>query len=166
MKNKNQPDKVFIAIELLWISVALSVISIIFSFSSSLEVANASGLGFLWLIVTLCLSFFLMAFFIWKIGQGKNWARITYLVLLIIGFPFTIYSYFTSALSVLAIVLSIFQEAMLIVALVFLFQKSSSDWFKSIKNEKGLKEDEDRLFKEEYIKEKARLQARKEHNKK
>ena len=33
------------------------------------------------------------------------------------------------------------------------------------KNEKGLKEYEDRLYKEEYIKEKARLQARKEHKK-
>jgi hypothetical protein len=33
------------------------------------------------------------------------------------------------------------------------------------KNEKGLKEYEDKLYKEEYIKEKARLQAQKEHNK-
>ncbi len=33
-------------------------------------------------------------------------------------------------------------------------------------NKKGLKEYEDNLYKEEYIKEKARLQARKEHNKK
>lgn len=34
------------------------------------------------------------------------------------------------------------------------------------KNEKGLKEYENRLYEEEYLKEKARLQARKEHKKK
>jgi len=34
------------------------------------------------------------------------------------------------------------------------------------KNEKGLKKYEGRLYKEEYIKEKARLQAQKEHKKK
>jgi len=165
MKSKNQPDKVFIAIELLWIVIAVGVISSIVSFSSSLEIANASGFGLLWLIFTLCFSFLLMAFFIWKIGQGRNWARVTYLVLFLIGFPMTIYSYFISSLSVLTIILSIFQMILQIVAFVFLFQKSSSDWFKSI-NEKRPKGDEDRLYKEEYIKEKARLQARKEYNKK
>ncbi|MEK6827338.1 MAG: hypothetical protein AABX99_02525 [Nanoarchaeota archaeon] len=34
------------------------------------------------------------------------------------------------------------------------------------KNEKGLKEYEDRLYKEEYLKEKARLQAKKEYKEK
>lgn len=34
------------------------------------------------------------------------------------------------------------------------------------KNEKGLKEYEDQLYKEEYLKEKARLQAKKEYKKK
>jgi uncharacterized protein YbaR (Trm112 family) len=33
------------------------------------------------------------------------------------------------------------------------------------KNEKGLKEYEEKLYRDEYIKEKARLQAQKEHNK-
>lgn len=133
-EKKNKPDKVSNAVTLLWIVIAVGVISSIFSFSSSLETANASGLGLLWLIFTLYFTFLLMAFFIWKIWQGRNWARITYLIFFIIGFPFTIYIYFTSALSVLTIILSICQMILQIVALIFLFQEKSSEWFKSIKN--------------------------------
>ncbi len=102
-------------------------------FSNSLEIANASGLGLGWLIFTLYFSFLFLAFFIWKIGHGKNWARITYLVLFILGVPFTIYNYLTTAVSILSIILGIAGMILQIVSLVFLFEKKSSDWFKSMK---------------------------------
>ena len=97
------------------------------------KIANASELGLGWLIFTLYFTYLLLAFFIWKIGQGKNWARITYLVLFMLGVPFTIYSYLTSEISTFSIILGIAGIILQIVALVFLFQKSSSDWFKSKK---------------------------------
>ena len=120
-------------ITMLWIVIAVGVISCIFNFSSSLKIANASELGLGWLIFTLYFTYLLLAFFIWKIGQGKNWARITYLVLFMLGVPFTIYSYLTSEISTFSIILGIAGIILQIVALVFLFQKSSSDWFKSKK---------------------------------
>jgi len=132
-EKKNRPHKVSTAITMLWIVIAVGVISSTFNFSSSLEIANASGLGLGWLIFTLYFTFLFLAFFIWKIGQGRNWARITYLVLFILGVPFIIYSYLTSEVSTLSIILGIAGMILQIVALVFLFQKSSSNWFKSKK---------------------------------
>lgn len=132
-KKKNRPDKVSTAITLLWILIAASVISSIFNFSSLLEITNASGLGLGWLIFTLYFSFFLTAFFIWKISQGRNWARITYLVFFILGVLFTIYDYLTSEVSTFSIILGIAGIIVQIIALIFLFQKQSSDWFKSKK---------------------------------
>src|SRR3989344_9654693 len=96
LDKQDRPDKVSTAITLLWIIIVVGVISSTFNFSSSLEIANASGLGLGWLIFTLYFTFLFLAFFIWKIGQGRNWARITYLVLFILGVPFIIYSYLTS----------------------------------------------------------------------
>ncbi len=133
MQQKSRPHKVSIALTLLWIVIAVGVISSIFNFSSSLEIANASGLGLGWLIFTLYFTYVLLAFFIWKIGQGRNWARITYLVLFIIGVPFTIYGYLTSEVSTLSIVLGIAGMIVQIVALVFLFQEKSSEWFNFMK---------------------------------
>ena len=130
-EKKSMPNKVSMAVTLLWIVIAVGVISSTFNFSSSLEIANASGLGLGWLIFTLYFTFLLLAFFVWKIGQGKNWARITYLILFIIGVPFTIYSYLTSVVSMLSIILGIAGMIVQIIALVFLFQKQSSDWFNS-----------------------------------
>ena len=132
-EKKSRPDKVSTAIILLWIVIAAGVISSIFNFSSSLEIANASGFGLGWLIFTLYFTYLLLAFFIWKIGQGRNWARITYLVLFILGVPMTIYSYLISAISTLSIILGIAGAIVQIIALIFLFQKQSSDWFKSKK---------------------------------
>ena len=125
------PNKVSMAVTLLWIVIAVGVISSTFNFSSSLEIANASGLGLGWLIFTLYFTSLLLAFFVWKIGKGKNWERITYLVLFIIGVPFTIYGYLTSVVSMLSIILGIAGMIVQIIALVFLFKKQSSDWFNS-----------------------------------
>ncbi|PJE81059.1 hypothetical protein COU58_04535 [Candidatus Pacearchaeota archaeon CG10_big_fil_rev_8_21_14_0_10_32_42] len=134
-QKKSRPDKVSTAVTLLWIVIAVGVISSIFNFSSLLEIYNASGLGLGGLIFTLYFSLLFLVFLIWKIGQGKNWARITYLVLFILGVPFTIYGYLTPTIEVSAflIILRIAVMIVQIVALVFLFQKPSSDWFKSMK---------------------------------
>jgi hypothetical protein len=132
-EKKNRPDKVSTAITLLWITIAIGIVSSTINFSASLKVAEASGLGLAWLIFTLYFTFLFLAFFIYKIGQGRNWARITFLVLFIIGVPMTIYSYLTTPIDIFSLLLGLASTIMQLVALVFLFQKSSSDWFKSKK---------------------------------
>lgn len=81
-------------------------------------------------IVIIFSVFGIMWFFIHMIGKGKNWARYTYIVLFVIGFPFSILPLQQSiAANLLAGVLGLGQTALQIIALAFLFQKSSSDWF-------------------------------------
>jgi len=83
------------------------------------------------------ISFFVlgvMGFFIFMIGKGRNWARITFLVFFIISIPFAAFPLMQSVganpiSGRIGIIIIIIQ----IVALVFLFQKLSSDWFREMK---------------------------------
>lgn len=134
-ERKSRPGKVSTALYLLWIALFVGIIASAFNFSSSLEIANAPpGFGLGVVIFILCFGFLLSAFFIWKIGQGRNWARITYLVLFILGIPVVIYTLLTIKVSTFLIIMQIAHTIVSLVALVFLFQKQSSDWFKSTKN--------------------------------
>ena len=132
MPKNNKPDSVSNALILLWISLGVGVLNSIINFSNSVDLAQGYGFGFVIFVTLFTLAF--MAFFIYMIGQGKNWARITFLVLFIIGIPFSVLpaiillvtnpisAMFTAGISILQLI-----------ALIFLFQKSSSDWFHSMK---------------------------------
>jgi hypothetical protein len=86
---------------------------------------SISVLGILW-------------FFIHKIWKGRDWARITFLVLYIIGIPFAVFTLLQPLMDrPFYGVLGIGQAVLQLVALVFLFQKSSSEWFKQMKVPKG-----------------------------
>ena len=68
------------------------------------------------------------------IGKGRNWARITFLVLFIIGIPFSVLPLMQSlAANPISGLLGIVQTIIQIVAIVFLFQKPSSEWFRKMK---------------------------------
>lgn len=75
------------------------------------------------------------------IGRGKNWARITFLILFVMGLPSTIWSWaqygsvpeLAGWIDVSSLILSIVQEVLQFVALVFLFRRASSEWFKAIR---------------------------------
>jgi hypothetical protein len=74
-----------------------------------------------------------MAFLIFKISTGKNWARITYLVLFIIGMlpavPVILGEF--SRLPVVG-ALSLAQVGLQLFALVLLFTKPGSGWFRKV----------------------------------
>ncbi len=132
---QGKPNQVSIGVTLLWVVTVVGAITIIFNFSKSLEVANSYGFGSKWLMFTLGFSLLLSAFLIWKIGNGRNWARIAYLAIFILGSLFTLYGYFTSEISKLIIILGVVGMVMQAIALELLFRKSSSDWFKLIASE-------------------------------
>src|SRR3989344_944088 len=130
MSKKNKPDSVSTALTLLWISLAVGVLNSIINFSNSVDLTKASGFGSGFVIFVTLFTLVFMAFFIYLIGEGKNWARITFLVLYIIGIPF-------SVLPAIMLILTNPISAMFtvgigileLIALIFLFQKTSSDWF-------------------------------------
>jgi hypothetical protein len=128
-----RPKNVENALKLLYISLGIGLLSsIIRAFSADPKIPAPPEfilffaiciLGIIWL-------------FIYKIGKGSNGARITYLVFFILGIlfiPVYLKNLETDSTGTLFFVV---QTILQIVALIFLFQKPSSDWFREIKRRK------------------------------
>ena len=121
-----KPHKITVAVLMLWISLGLGVVRSAWEMPAQVE---QNSLGFVIFVMAVTLLF--TGFFIWRIDRGKNWARITYLVLFILGAPFSIYLLFKSmAFEPISDLISIVQCVLQIIALVFLFLKNSTAWFK------------------------------------
>jgi hypothetical protein len=127
MENQ-QPEKpraVALAVSLLWASIAIGFAKIPLDFQS---LAAMPSPGLIWSIVVLVLAFF--CFLILKISSGRNWARITYLVLFLIGLipalP-TLTSEFARA--PIVAILSIVQAIMQGYAVFLLFTGPGKTWF-------------------------------------
>jgi cell division protein FtsW (lipid II flippase) len=73
----------------------------------------------------------LLSYFIWKVSQGRNWARITLLVLFLLGLP-TYFFHVRAEFGRSAIlpVLSILQALMQGTGLLLIFKAPAKDWFK------------------------------------
>ena len=126
-RNLHRPEKVNQAVMLLHLTLGIAVVRTI------LERATMDAdIGFVIFVSLFTLGF--LWFFIAMIARGKNWARITFLVLFVGGLPFAITPLLQSlAATPLSGLLGIAQTVLQIVALIFLFQKASSEWFKEMK---------------------------------
>ena len=72
------------------------------------------------------------------IWNGRNWARITFLVVVIIGTPGSIFQLLLGlTVTPISGLLDIGGIVIQIIALIFLFQKPSSDWFRKMKVKRG-----------------------------
>jgi membrane-associated HD superfamily phosphohydrolase len=80
------------------------------------------------------LTIIILALFAFKIGEGKNWSRITYLVLFIIGIiPYPLYLSNEFKMSPIIGIVSITQVLIQLYVLVILFTGESKEWFKKQK---------------------------------
>ena len=125
-----KPSQVGTAVNLLWASLAIgfvkSLVYMLHLDSQALPVIT----NFIFIFVIA-----LMVLLIVFISKGKNWARITFLVLFILGTPPSILSFLkefarSTVLGAFGIVQIIFQT----IALYLLFTKPGSGWFKKQKN--------------------------------
>ncbi len=131
MQQNIKPKEVKTAVKLLYISLGLGVLSFIIDTSITIQTPLSVMIvifvfGFLW-------------FWYFFIDKGYNWARITFLILTIMGIPFYIPISLvmlreTPAIGLISLSISLLQ----IVALVYLFQKSSSMWFSGGKRRRKL----------------------------
>ena len=128
-EKESRPDKVSTAVKLLYLSIAIGVVRSIFEIPTLTQTTSLS------LVISVSVfTLAIMAFLIYMIGRGRNWARITFLVLFLIGLPFSVLPLLQSLLAnPISGVLGLSQAVLQIIALVFLFQKPSSDWFKLMK---------------------------------
>ncbi len=130
-KQVEQPSKVGTAVTLLYATLGIGIIR---SIIESSRYAEASSVGY---VIYIMFSVFgLMWFLFYMIGKGRNWARITFLILFILGVPSSIFIIQSLTHNPISGILGIAQVVMQSVALVFLFQGGSSVWFKAMKQSK------------------------------
>ena len=128
----SRPKKVGAAVKLLYITLGIGVLRSIMEASMHAQMASPAFVMFVTFFVL-----GIMWLFIHMIGKGRNWARITFLVLFIVGIPFSILPLLQSlAAAPISGLLGIGQTVIQVIALVFLFQKPSSDWFREMKANK------------------------------
>jgi hypothetical protein len=132
---KSRPEKVATAVKLLYITLGMGVLGfIIFAFTYEKWSPQTIIFG-----IFIFFLFFIgpMWLFIYKIDKGYNWARITLLVYFIISLIFYIPSIPQSLrTNPINTILGILLMTIQAVALVFLFQKPSSAWFKAVNRDK------------------------------
>jgi len=121
-----KPPQVTWAVTLLWGSLAIGLLNGLVD--SNPATKNAS---FAFLATVMGLTFAIMGLLIYKIGKGRNWARITWLVVLVLGiipYAFGLMELFNR--SVLVGCLSVTQLVMQMVAIQYIFTKPGSYWFR------------------------------------
>lgn len=124
-----QPPKVAIAVKLLYATLGIGIIR---SIIESGRLAEKASMPFI--LVVQFITFGSLWFFIYMMGKGRNWARITFLVIFILGVPLSILPMIQSLThNPVSGVLGLGQVVMQVVALVFLFQGEASSWFKANK---------------------------------
>ncbi len=131
-----RPINVGIAVKLLYISLGIQFVNTVLEMVS----IHAQKPSSLFLTIMTFITFFLlwvMWFVIYMIGRGHNWGRLTFLVFFAVGMLlFRFRDLQDVAANPIFGLLGIAQTAIQIIALVFLFQKSSSDWFRERKRTK------------------------------
>ncbi len=113
------------AIGLLWASLAIGALKTPLNWAYL--TSRSSGAFNAFVII---FTFAITTFFIWKIGQGKNWARIVFLVLFLLGvvpFVFIVRSEF--ARSAASGLLSTLQFGLQAVAFFLIFSSPGKEWF-------------------------------------
>ena len=121
-----KPQSVGTAVNLLWASLAVGLVKMLMDFSNLSTVAPAAFTNFI-----LVFTFALIGFLIFKISAGRNWARITFLVLFIIGVLPTLPIVFGEfSRSAVVGALSVAQIGLQVYALFLLFTQPGSGWFR------------------------------------
>lgn len=124
-----RPMTVTRAVQLFYASFAIGSIKTVFDLAHKM-----SGVILILAIVFAFIFLGICCFFVNRIGAGRNWARIVFLVLLIIGLPLSVPQYLAElrtspihgGVSVLVAILQV-------IGIVLLFTKSSNQWFRKLK---------------------------------
>lgn len=124
-----RPREVALAIRLILLSLALG-----FLVSASQAAQRVSGVPLIVTLLIVVVFYGLLALFVSRISAGRNWARIIFLVLVVIGLPFAVPTYIGQLrqnilLGLGGIIILILQ----VVGTYLLFTKNSNSWFRTRK---------------------------------
>ena len=121
-----RPEKTTTAVTLLYAALAIAVFrSIDNAFSLNGEAFWGSLTG---AVMVQGATWFLIYMISWQ----RNWARVTFLVIGIVAIPLSLLAALLSSRATTLIrILALAQSTLLVIALVFLFQRASSAWFRN-----------------------------------
>lgn len=124
-----KPKKVVTAIKLLYLMIAIGVIRTVMTVLRHVDVRSPHSL-----IITKILIYAASLFLIYQISKGKNWARWLLLIIFAIAFPLSVMPTFDAIThNPVHALLGLLQLGLYIIAMVYLFQRSSSEWLGSEK---------------------------------
>lgn len=122
--NNPRPAPATTGIFLLWVSVACSILILPFGIVHMLRYQESGPLEEY--LLTQVVGLAILVWLTFKVGRGRNWARITFVAIFFLGLP----SYLTGEQKTLnAILVEVFTLAVEVVALGLLFLPASSAWF-------------------------------------
>lgn len=132
-----KPNSVTIAVRLLWSSlvIALGGLAYLCTDKDVSQALRGAGTPEATAMVALILGGSLLvlavcAFFIYKIGKGRNWARLIFCGLVFIGTPGTVTGLFDPKEDMVVKVIMFVQLVVQLVAVVMLMQKDAVAWYK------------------------------------
>jgi hypothetical protein len=119
-----KPEKVVAAVKLLYLVVAIGIIRTSMTVIRHVDVRSPHLL-----IITKMLIYAASVFLIYQVSKGKNWARWLLLAIIAIAFPLSVLPTFDALFhNPIHTLLGFLQLALYIVAMIFLFHRSSSQW--------------------------------------
>lgn len=120
-----RPEKIVTAVKLLYLVVAIGIIRTSMTVIRHVDVRSPHLL-----IFSKMLLYVASVFLIYQVSKGKNWARWLLLAILAIAFPLSVLPTFDAIFhNPIHTLLGFLQLALYIVAMIFLFHRSSSQWF-------------------------------------
>ncbi len=131
-RQTERPTQVTRAVWLLWIALALSVVSSVPTYFEPLPPESSVPNWSLWVVLALVFVFWGLLTLL--IGRRHNWARITTLLLFVAGLGFWFWdpSMF-SDLPTYSLALEFIETVVTAIALYWLFTGSGASWFRTAK---------------------------------
>lgn len=126
----SKPSPIRLALRLLWVGFAIGPLKLVLNWA---YLVSRSGVAFNIFVIGFTSATY--CFFVWKISERKNWARIAFLVLFVLGvvpYLFVLRSEFPR--SPLLGTMSILQAGIQGWGLFLLFTRPGNAWFRKGKN--------------------------------
>jgi hypothetical protein len=120
-----RPSKVALAVKFLYLVVGLGIIRAVMTIIRHADVRSPD-----FLIYTKIIIYAGSVYLIYQLNKGRNWARWFLGVIFIIAIPLVILPAFASySHNPVAALITFIRTALYIIGMVFLFHRSSSNWF-------------------------------------
>jgi FtsH-binding integral membrane protein len=138
----HKPKNVLLAVRLLWATIALGLMSTALYWNDKISQlpADFPMNPELFASIVLFITFSFLVWIMWQVSRGRNWARLLYLIVFLIGLPLYIPALLVEFdHSVGKGIFSTIITFMQLAALILLFTKEGNVWFKEQKALKAKK---------------------------